>query len=81
MIERIVAAQVKVFLSESDLMLPVQSAYLAGHSTESSVLEGLSDTLHGHRLFAMDYTAPQRLVTLHRLSELVAEVVHYFVTE
>ena len=44
-IERMVAAQIKAFLDESDLMPPMQSAYRAGHSTETAVLKVLSDIL------------------------------------
>jgi len=44
-IERMVAAQIKAFLDESDLMPPMQLAYRAGHSTETAVLKVLSDIL------------------------------------
>ena len=44
-IERIVAKQLNVFLTESDLMPPLQSAYRKGHSTETAVLKVLSDVL------------------------------------
>ena len=44
-IERIVAEQLNVFLTESDLMPPLQSAYRKGHSTETAVLKVLSDVL------------------------------------
>jgi len=44
-IERIVAAQMKAFLVESDLMPPMQSAYRSRHSTETATLKVLSDIL------------------------------------
>ena len=44
-IERIVAVQIKAFLEEFDLMPPMQSAYRAGHSTETATLKVLSDLL------------------------------------
>ena len=38
-VERIVAAQLKAFLVEADSMPPMQSAYRAGHSTETATLK------------------------------------------
>ena len=45
LIERIVAEEIKVHLTESNLMPSVQSAYRKGHSTETAVLKVLSDIL------------------------------------
>jgi len=44
-IEVIVTAQMKAFLVKSDLMPPMQSAYRAGHSTETATPKVLSDIL------------------------------------
>ena len=46
LIERIVAEQVRAHLVECDLMLPVQSAYRQGHSTETAVLKVISDIIY-----------------------------------
>ena len=44
-LERIVSQQVREYLLKSDLMLPLQSAYRPGHSTETALLQIISDII------------------------------------
>lgn len=44
-IERIVSEQVRTYLTESNLMPPLQSAYRPGHSTETALLKIISDII------------------------------------
>ena len=44
-IERIVAEQIKKHLVDSNSMPPLQSAYWAGHSTETALIEVISDII------------------------------------
>ena len=44
-IERIVAEQIKKHLVDSNLMPPLQSAYRAGHSTETALIKVISDII------------------------------------
>jgi len=45
-IERIVSDQVRTYLTQSDLMPPLQSAYRPGYSTETAVLKVHSDIIN-----------------------------------
>jgi len=45
LLERLVAHQLLYYLSKSGLLPWLQSAYRAGHSTETAVLEVLTDIL------------------------------------
>jgi hypothetical protein len=96
-IGRIVAAQIKAFLYESDLMPSMQSAYRAGQSTETATLIVLSDILDAvdsqeiTLLGLLDMSAAfdivdfeillQRLETSYRLNGTVLKWLTSFVTD
>jgi len=52
LLERLVARQLRDYLTSADLLLPLQSGFRTGHSTETPVLQVLSDILQAlYRLF------------------------------
>ena len=61
--ERIVSEQLKSYLSEANLIPPLQSAYLAGRSTETALVKVMSDII---------YAADTKKVTLLGLLDMSA---------
>jgi len=70
LLERIVSSQLVKYLKENDMLLYLQSAYRAMHSTETAVLEVLADLL-----LALDSDDPAML-TLLDLSSAFDSVDH-----
>jgi hypothetical protein len=62
-IERIVSEQVRTYLTETELMPPLQSAYRPGHSTETALLKIISDIIDA---------ADEKKVTLLSLLDMSA---------